>query len=150
MNEAGDETMIARKAPRTARPGCRHLLTRSALFFASLAIAGCANIPADTAQADFDAYCKGLPVTKVGTCDREQLDDHQPMWQRAQNADVFEALFTAYDRVGAQVLSGALTEQQGEDRMTNVKAALAEAAKKTGEARRQAIAQAVTSAGTSP
>ena len=127
--------------------GRKNLCMRSTLLIAAVAIAGCANVPVDEAQAVFDYECAGLPLTKEGACDRAQLDDHDPDWQRKGNADIFQALFAAYDRVGAEVRSGTLTEQQGEQRMADVKAALGKAAKKMGASRRQAIAQALTSSG---
>jgi hypothetical protein len=124
-----------------------HLPMRIALLLASLAIAGCANLPVAQVQAVLAYECEGLPVTKESACDRAQLDDRDPDWHRMGNADIFEAMFTAYDRVGAEVLSGALTERQGEERMADVKAALGKAANKMGGARRQAIAHALTSSG---
>jgi hypothetical protein len=120
---------------------------RGALLLALLAIAGCANLPVDQVQAVLADKCEGLPVAKESVCDRAQLDDRDPDWHRKGGADIFEAMFTAYDRVGAEVLSGALTERQGEERMADVKAALGKAAHKMGAARRQAIADAVTSSG---
>jgi len=132
---------------KLAATGRKHRCMRSTLLIAAVAIAGCANVPVDEAQAVFDYECAGLPVSKEGACDRAQLDDHDPDWQRKGNADIFQALFAAYDRVGAEVRSGTLTEQQGEQRMADVKAALGKAAKKMGASRRQAIAQALTSSG---
>jgi hypothetical protein len=118
---------------------------RSVVLLASLAIASCANLPLDQVQAVIASHCDGLPVAKEGTCVRAQLEDRDPDWHQKGNADIFEATLTAYDRIGAQVTYGRLTEQQGEERMAVVKAALAKAANETGAARKQAIAQAVPS-----
>jgi hypothetical protein len=118
-----------------------------ALLLASLAIAGCANLPVDQIQPVLAEQCDGLPLAKESACARGQLDEHDPDWQRKGNADIFDAMFTAYDRLGAEVHSGSLTERQGEQRMAGVKAALFKAANKTGADRRQAIAQAVASSG---
>jgi len=118
---------------------------RSVLLLALLAIASCANLPVDQVQDVIATLCDGLPVAKEGACVRGQLDDRDPDWRKKGNADIFEAMLTAYDRVGAEVASGALTEQQGEARMTEVRAALAKAANQRGAARRQTIVQAVPS-----
>jgi hypothetical protein len=120
---------------------------RSAFLLASLLIAGCADLPVEQVQLVLADACGGLSLTKESACDRSELDDHDPTWQQMGNADIFEAMFTAYDRLAAEVRSGALTERQGEARMADVKAALGEAAKKIGGTRRRAIAQALTSAG---
>jgi hypothetical protein len=120
---------------------------RSALLLASLAIAGCANLPVEQVQAVLADECEGLPVAKESACDRAVLDGRDPYWQRKGGADIFEAMFTAYDRIGAEVVSGTLTERQAEERMDDVKAALAKAAKRMGGARRQAIAHALASSG---
>jgi hypothetical protein len=120
---------------------------RSALLLASLVIAGCADLPVEQVQVVLADECEGLPLAKESACDRAALDGRDPDWQQKGNADIFKARFTAYDRIGAQVQSGALTEQQGEARMADVKAALAKAARKLGGARRQAIANALTNAG---
>jgi hypothetical protein len=127
--------------------GRKHLSMRSVLLLASLAVAACAHLPVEEVQVYIADKCDGLPVTKEGVCVREQLDDQDPNWQQKGGADIFEATLTAYDRIGAAVLSGALAEQQGEERMANIKAALAKAAKRMGGARRQAIAQALTNSG---
>jgi hypothetical protein len=108
-------------------------------------MAGCANLPVDQVQDVIAALCEGLPVAKEGACVRAQLDDGDPDWQRKGNADIFEAMLTAYDRTAAQVSSGTLTEQQGEEHMVGVRAALAKASNQMGGARRQAIAQALAS-----
>ncbi len=119
---------------------------RRALLLASLVIAACANLPVEQVQLVLDDSCQGLPLAKESACDRTQLEDHDPYWERKGGADIFEAMFTAYDRIGAEVLSGALTERQGEDRMAEVKTALAQAAK-THAGRKQAIARALAKAG---
>jgi hypothetical protein len=116
---------------------------RSVLLLASLAIAGCANLPVDRIQNLIASKCEGLPIAKEGACVRAQLDDGDPDWQRKGNADIFEAMLTAYDRTAAQVSSGTLTEQQAEVHMKGVRAALAKASNQMGGARREAIAQAV-------
>jgi hypothetical protein len=120
---------------------------RSALLLASLAIAGCANLPVEQVRTVLAEECGGLPVAKESTCDRAQLDDRDPDWQKKGGADIFVAMFKAYDRIGAQVLSGALTEQQGEVRMADVKAELGKAVNKMGGARREAISHALASIG---
>jgi hypothetical protein len=120
---------------------------RSVVLLASLAIASCANLPVEQVEAIIAAHCEGLPVAQEGTCVRAQLDDRDPDWRSKGGADIFEAMLTAYDRIGADVRFGRLTEQQGEERMANVKAALAKAANTTGTARRQAIADALTGSG---
>lgn len=129
--------------------GRRHLLVRSALLVASLAIAGCADLPFDDVQTYLAGECDGLPVAQEGACDRGQLDDRDPEWRRKGNADIFEARLTAFDQIGAQVASGALTEQQGEERMTKIKAALTQAAH-THVGRQEAISRALTSNGVAP
>lgn len=120
---------------------------RGVVLLASLAIASCANLPVEQVQAVIAAHCEGLPVTKEGACVRAQLDDRDPDWHSKGGADIFEAMLTAYDRIGAEVLSGTLTERQGEGRMADVKAALSKASNKTGTARRQIIADALTGSG---
>ena len=122
---------------------------RIALLLAALAIAACADLPVDRIQSVLADRCEGFPLARESECDRMQLDDNDPDWHQKGNADIFEAMFVAYDRVGAEVRSGALTEQQGEARMAGVKALLGKAAHKIGAGRRQAIAHAVASAGSS-
>jgi hypothetical protein len=117
-----------------------------ALLLASLAIGSCADLPFEDVRTYLAGECDGLPVTQEGACDRAQLDDHDPDWRNKGNADIFQALLTAFDRVGAEVTSGALSEQEGEARMAKVKAALAQAAH-THVGRQQAIARALTSNG---
>jgi hypothetical protein len=120
---------------------------RSVLLLASLAVAGCAALPTDQIQEVMTALCDGLPVAKEGACVRGQLDDRDPDWQQKGGADIYKAMLTAYDQIGAEVASGTLTERQGEERMAGVKTALYKAANKSGAARKQAIADALASAG---